>query len=541
MTQSSSPTDYEQLLEYLKSMEARILRIEEHLGLPLLRQQEDTDTRVETPAAATESGEALELRIGETWFAKVGIIVLATGIAFLLTFHYEHLPRALPGLFGYLLVCGIIALSRFWRRSFPLISRYLLGEGLALLYLSTLRLHFFSQPSALAEKNVLLILLLAVVAINLYVSTRRNSIYLAGLSLTMGYVTAIVADQPTMVFVITTVMCALVVYFKLRYRWNALLVVGIVCSYMTHFIWAINNPLLGNEVHFVTSPQSNLLFLLVYASVLAAGDLFRRKDVAEDFRVLITSILNGLGCYGLYLLLTLTCFRERFALFHLLASLLFLTLSTVFWVRGRSKYATFIYAMLGYAALSVAILDRFGIPDNFIWLSWQTILVISTAVWFRSRFIVVANFVIYLIVFIAYLMFAGTVSIVSLSFGVIALLSARILNWQKDRLELRTEMMRTAYLVCAFFIFPYALYHTVPGSYVSLSWVGVALFYYVISLILKNKKYRWMALLTLLLTVGYVFIVDIIKLEPAYRVASFLVLGIVLLVISLVYSRSRST
>lgn len=540
MTPSSSHTDYEQLLEYLKSFEARISRIEAHLGLTSSSQHVETDRPVETPARATEAEEALELRIGETWFAKVGIIVLAIGIAFLLTFPYEHLPPAVPGLFGYLLVGGIVALSRFWRQSFPLISRYLLGGGLALLYLSTLRLHFFGQHNALADRNVLVIFLLAVVTVNLSISTRRNSIYLTGLSLAMGYATAIIADQPAIVFTITTVMTGLVVYFKLKYRWNALLVLGIVCSYMTHFIWAVNNPFLGNDLHFVTSPHFNLLFLLLYVSVLALGDLFRGEDVAEDFRVLISSILNGFGCYSLYVLLTLTSFRQGFALFHLLASLVFLTLSTGFWVRRRSKYATFIFAMLGYIALSVAIIDRYGIPDNFIWLSWQTVLVISTAVWFRSRFIIVANFVIYLIVFIAYLTFAGTVSVVSVSFGVIALLSARVLNWQKDRLELKTEMMRNAYLVCAFFIFPYALYHTLPGSYVSLSWVGVALFYYVISLILRNRKYRWMALLTLLLTVGYVFIVDIIQLEPAYRVASFLVLGIVLLVISLVYSRSRS-
>lgn len=49
-----------------------------------------------------------------------------------------------------------------------------------------------------------------------------------------------------------------------------------------------------------------------------------------------------------------------------------------------------------------------------------------------------------------------------------------------------------------------------------------------------------MALLTLLLTVFYVFVIGIAKLEPVYRIVSFIVLGIMLLGISLIYTRKRA-
>jgi len=100
--------------------------------------------------------------------------------------------------------------------------------------------------------------------------------------------------------------------------------------------------------------------------------------------------------------------------------------------------------------------------------------------------------------------------------------------------------MRNAYLACALFVLPYALYHVVPGRYVSISWLGLALFYYISSRILgNNRKYRWMALLTTLLTVLYVFTVELVGLDPALRIVSFLVLGIALLTISMIYSRKR--
>jgi uncharacterized membrane protein len=100
--------------------------------------------------------------------------------------------------------------------------------------------------------------------------------------------------------------------------------------------------------------------------------------------------------------------------------------------------------------------------------------------------------------------------------------------------------MRVAYLGVAFFIFPYALYHIIPKEFVSLSWTVVAIIYYILSVILKNKKYRWMALLTFFLTVIYVLFVGTTNLDPSYRIVSFFFLGIVLVAISIYYVKIKS-
>ena len=44
---------------------------------------------------------------------------------------------------------------------------------------------------------------------------------------------------------------------------------------------------------------------------------------------------------------------------------------------------------------------------------------------------------------------------------------------------------------------------------------------------------------TILATVVYVFVVDLARLEPAYRIISLLVLGVVLLGVSVAYARQR--
>jgi hypothetical protein len=141
---------------------------------------------------------------------------------------------------------------------------------------------------------------------------------------------------------------------------------------------------------------------------------------------------------------------------------------------------------------------------------------------------------------LAYMAVAKGESGISLGFGVVALLSARILNWKKERLELTTELMRNAYLASAFVVFPYALYHLVPRTFVSVAWVAIAVAYYLMNLVVRNPKYRWMGHLTLLLTVLYVIVVGITQLAPAYRIVSFLVLGTVLVAVSLVFTQVRA-
>ena len=526
--------------ELLTNLEERISRIEKELSLsPIKADKKSVKETTEQPVSVQEP-EDLELHIGQYWFAKAGIIVLALGIVFLLTFPYQNLPSYLPSLFGYMLVGVIFTLSHFWRESIAHISRYFMGGGLLLLYFTTLRLHLFGNDPVIAGRFTEVGLLATVVIITLFISIRKRSMFLTSLSLTLGYITTIVANQPWVFFLGITILAAVAVYLKITLDWQNLYIYAIILTYFTHFLWFLNNPFMGQRIEMVAEPHSNIFFIIVYTVILAMGILFRKDVAHEDAKTIAGGFLTGFGSYALFLMLTLARFRSDLILSNFLFSIVLIALSIIFWIRVKSRFTTFFYAISGYTALSVAIIAQFGGTDYFVWLSWQSMLVISTAVWFRSKFIIVANFVIFLIIFFAYLVLVHAVDWISLSFGIVALVSARVLNWKKHRLELKTEMMRNAYLVTAFFIFPYTLYHLLPAGYTGLSWVLIAGIYYILSRTLTNTKYRWMAIGTLLLSVVYVFIIGMTFLDPVYRIVLFLVLGTVLLVTSIVYTKSRS-
>jgi len=525
---------------------ARLARIERRLSVIERRLELGPDEPQESPLPATPTEDAehrqeeLENRIGENWFPKVGITVLIIGVAFLLTFPLPGVPSVLPSLLGYLIAGAALGLAYRWRSSLPGISGYVQGGALVLLYFTTLRLHFFSTDPPITDNTIELVLLLLVVALMMIVSLRSHSQFHAAIRLTAGFITALIGGDVWFVIPVSTALAIVTLVMTRQRAWMGLLLYGAVLTYLTNLFWVLNNPIQGNPVTLLPFSPWHALPLLLYAALFAAGLLSRKGSKEETDIVIANGFVNVLGAGALFLLITATRQSDTLVWYHVSGSALLLGIAIVFWLKEQSRFSTFFYAMMGYMLTSVAMVAGFPRPDYFVWLAWQSLLVVSMAVWFRSRFIVIANFAIFVILLVAYAALADTVHVASISFGIVALASARILNWQKERLALTTEMMRNAYLACAFFIFPFALYHALPAGYVSISWVVVALFYYAMSILLKSRKYRWMAFLTFLMTIGRVVFVDSVSLEPLYRVLSFLVLGTVLLWISFRYAKKKA-
>jgi len=83
----------------------------------------------------------------------------------------------------------------------------------------------------------------------------------------------------------------------------------------------------------------------------------------------------------------------------------------------------------------------------------------------------------------------------------------------------------------------YGLNHAIPTQYVILSWTGVAILYLLLSILLKNIKYRWMAFMTLVFAGGHLLFVDMAKLDMGYKVIAFLVFAAISIGLTLYYTK----
>ena len=536
MNDSYRPEAKENVEETLARLEQRLARIERMLRLDEVAE----DDEQESSALPLRGGGELELAVGQNLFAKVGIVVLAIGVGLALSLPWQGLPPVLPSGIGWALAGGLFLLARWLEHSLPLIGRYFRGAGMALLFFATLRLCYFGGHPVLAPASLAGASALALaVAVNLGIACWRQSWNLTGLAMLSGYAAALAVGTPWFVFGMVTALTLAAGWIARKNDWPWLVVFATPWTFVTYLLWALGNPVVGNRPEVVAAPLAGVCLLLVWMALHALAMSVRRDRAKEGPVAQVGSILNC-GGYGLFLLHTLIRHGESFTAANVAASLVLLGIAVLFWVHERSRFATFVYAMTGYAALSVALIKASGVPNMFVWLAAQSLVVVTTAVWFRSRFIIVANFLIYLAVVACYMVLVEQETGISLVFGLVALTSARILKWQKDRLELKTELMRNAYLTSAFIVFPYALFHLVPRAWVALSWVGIALFYYLMNLLTKARKYRWLGHNTLLLTVVYILVMGIGKQQGTQRIVSFLVLGTVLLVVSLAFTVIRA-
>jgi len=440
---------------------------------------------------------------------------------------------------GFITGLAVISTALFIKNRFPHISGWVLGSGFVIIYLAVMRMHFFSLSPLVMNIIPILVILYLVSIIIIAAGIKWRSPYLTSLGISAALLTGLIGDNPYLIFLTIALVSIISSNLKIKLNWDGLINFTIIAAFFVHLLWFINNPLLGKPLEIQTDVPLNLLFILIYQIIFSLAFLNDKKTEENLFPSLSVLAITSIG-YGLFLLITILSTPPLGQVYHLLASAIYLVFAVLFFKIKQSRVSTFFYAMTGYGALSIAIILQFDKPDFFMWLCWQSFLVVSTAVWFRSKFIIVANFIIFLLIFIVFLFFSATTSWISLSFGIVALFSARILNWKKDVLELKTEQMRNAYLLTAFFIIPYSLYNMLPSGYVAFSWIVVAILYYVFSIILKNTKYRYMSLATFMLTVFYVFVLGITSEETIFKILSFLVLGAALVIISVVYARNRN-
>ena len=336
MEKNKDDLNLNKISELLNELSIRVSRIESYLDI------EPVNESLIQKDKATRSADSIELEIGEFWFAKVGITVLSIGIAFLLTLAYKDLHPILPSVIGYFIAATLFSISYFIRKSFDNISRYLLGSSIFILFFATLRLHFFSDIPAVQNSLFELLLLSLVVVFSFLLSVRRKSDYFSALSILMGFITALTSPFAYPLLIIILLVAGLIVFAKYKFQWNGLFIFGIGLTYITHLLWFINNPLLGNPINLVDGPQGNLFFILMYIILFALVNLKRKETTIEDIHTITSTFLNGFLGFTLILFIGLTRFKANFDLICYLTSFIFLLLAVYYWIREKSKYATFL-------------------------------------------------------------------------------------------------------------------------------------------------------------------------------------------------------
>lgn len=527
-----------QLLEYLKSIESRIQKIESRLDISS-SSETSLITELENSQTNNNEPDSFEFNLGEFWFARVGVFILAVGFAFLLTLPYDNINPFLPSLIGFIISGLLFIASKFWKNIFINLSAHLWGAAFLLLYFSTFRLFHFAEHPALSNALIEAGSLFIVVSFCFFMLRFKSSPYLTAVTLTLFGVTLIILNVTWLILILNPILAALFVYNYKKFKKIFFILYGIALTYGIHLIWALNNPFHGGGITLINEPAYNLPIILIYTLIFSLVYL-RNEDIKiEPGNFIFITLFNALTGFVLFQLINLVNTGWDSFLPQVILFAVYITISIRSFYKIKTQLPVTIYALLAFASLSIGIIRFTDLPDVYIYLIWQSLIVAGTAIWFKSKKIIVANFLIFLLIFVAYLAAAGSFQLISLSFGIVALISARLLNWQKTRLTLQTEMMRNVYLSVAFVSIPFTLLKSVPEEYVGLSWLAVALIYYLLSGYLHNLKYRWMAHLTLVATILFSLAMGVSGQISILKVITILASGAVFVGVSIFFAKLR--
>ena len=281
------------------TLEARLARLEEAQSQPTVTAQ-PLVTRplpVPGPAVATAAPSAkrdLEAHLGTYWLSRAGIVALIIGIAYLITHYFGELGMLARVAAGYLLSAGLGAFGLWLSKRHQLFGRIVFGGGLALAYFVTYALHFIPSVRVIESQALALVLLAAVVVAIVVIAQRMHSETVAGIALFLGLHTGMMSDITTFTLLSTTMLAAGALYFLVRNRWVVVPLSSLVAVYSTHIVWALRNDSVAPGAPERERLVLSLCFLGLYFMLFTVALLARPRELSTP-ACLAFALLNWLG------------------------------------------------------------------------------------------------------------------------------------------------------------------------------------------------------------------------------------------------------
>ena len=253
-----------------------------------------------------QKSENIEIDMGRFWLSRIGIIIFALGIGFLISYVFKSVGPLAKIIFGYLVGGGLFfaGLKFEKKEEFVNYGRVLLGGAWAIIYFTTYAMYHF-EASRIISSQLLDLLLLSVVAGGvIWHSLRYRSEQLSAIAISVGYLTATLGAVNYFTMLSCLVLAVTSVFLLYRMQWVKLIYLGILLTYFTHFYWVyghIYNSSIGFKGLNAESAYFfiNGGFLLMYWSVFVLGIHLIKLNQEEKVmrRISSANFLNFLLFY----------------------------------------------------------------------------------------------------------------------------------------------------------------------------------------------------------------------------------------------------
>jgi uncharacterized membrane protein len=562
----------------LREQIARTHALEQRLGLappPVSHSPKQTETTmvVEPERSLTrEPDRDLETLIGGTWFNRIGIVALIFGVGYFLRGWVG--PRG-QVLIGVAIGIGLlIAGERIRTRGYRSYAQGLSGGGIAVLYLTFYAA--FARYGLIGQAPALLLMSI-VTATAVLLAARYDALAIAILGLIGGFLTPLLLstghNNEAGLFTYIALLDAGVLALAYFRQWRAIDYLAFCATILVAAWWMVqwySREKLWLTIFFFT------LFFLIFVVLSILHNAVNRLPARplDVGRIFTNALIYFVTCY----LLLERNYHPYLGLFAVLMSAFYLALGYFTYTRDRGDrllISTFIVVAATFITLAVPIqLDRHWVTIGWAIeggvLSWIGLKAPNRALRYMAVIVFALALLHWFVVDFGYFAFAPDRSIIPIfnrrAFSALVLvttliIAARLYHWFRlEGAEFDAGFMLTANVLLITwlsadlsdyfnsFIADLQASNNLAdlrdlrlAQQLSLSvlWAiygGVML---VAGIWRSNRLLRIMALGLLALTIGKVFLIDLASLDKIYRIASFVVLGAILLAVSFLYQKRQ--
>jgi len=526
--------DARDLAEVVRRLEETVSRLESRIS-HLETAPRPPPPALPAPSAPPPEPRDLEAHLGTYWLSRAGIVALILGFAFLIIYHFGDLGVLARVGAGYLLSAGLAALGLWLSRRHELFGRIVFGGGLALAYFVTYALHFVPAVRVIDSEFLALVLLALNTVAIVVIAHRMQSETVAGIALFLGLHTGMLSDITLFTLMSTSLLAAGALFFLVKNRWVIVPLSSLVAVYSTHVVWAMRTGAIAPGEPTGERLALSLAFLALYYVLFSVALLAYPHELSRRAG-LAFALLNWVG------LLSLGAVEvERWDKPHLFSFFVAVALAQGVGgavARRRGASTALFQAYLATGVLTLAL----GVPTEYEDAALvRTWTVVGLAAGLAGRGLgagalqAVAVGLLYLALGATWIPSSGR-----------ALLDAGLLVSfvlvERASVAHAARPPRALQPLCALgagLAGVWLLGEVMPGELTTLAWGVAASGLFVLGFAVRERWYRFAGLGVLALTLGRLMFVDLSGLPPDQRILTFLMLGVMLLAVSYIYTRVR--
>ena len=428
--------------------------------------QNKTETKSNTaipkppmPTMQNELGNA-ELNFGKTWFVRLGIVSLVTGLVFLSNYAYQNYifswgaaPRVIClYLFAFILTC-IGTYFEKAKASLKNYGRVLAAGGLATFYYTSYAAHHVDRLRIIDSPILASFVLVGAAGLCLYYSLWKKSNITAICSIALAYYSTTISPIGQFTLISSLVLTASGIYLLYKLRSAAVGFTTMLGGYLSFAYWQLTMQSASEYAH------ANW-FLLGYWILSTAVILIPRSTILKEANLRLFSFLNN----ALFFLLFSINFRslEWSTPLHPTAAIFGSSLILIsFYMSWRKSFSSVLvqtYLGKGLALITLALCLWLSGPSLAISLTVQALLLTTLGTVRKSNLTLVAGILALTLSFIVYFETILSASIpahaciTALYFAVSVVLGIRFIETRSAELPLSTIPALMGMLASCFFV-----------------------------------------------------------------------------------------